>query len=77
MIKITFFSYICIRGKNKIMFFVNMNNISHTHDEIERLLYKSNNNDSINKNRLKEYFLLLDEEPAKREHIYKDYIVYV
>ena len=59
------------------MFFVNMKNISHTHDEIERLLYKSHNNETINKNRLKEYFLLLDEEPAKIEHIYKDYIVYV
>ena len=59
------------------MFFVNTNNINHTCEEIERLLYKRQENQTINKKRLKEYFLLLDDTPEKRKHIYKDYIVYV
>jgi len=61
------------------MFVVNMNDTCHTHEEIKRLLYnnKDNKEGTIIKNRLTEYSSLLDNKPAKREHIYKDYIVYV
>lgn len=69
------------------MFFVNMNGLKHTPEEIEKLLYnKKDYKNSINIKRVKEYFILLDEtdedlketkhtnKKQNKNHIFTDYI---